>query len=173
MRRLRTLGARDVLLLFKVGLLLGVVRVGLRLISLRRLHAFVARVPRLPRARSAPSAQSLARLVWAVEVTARYLGGSCLARALTLQWVLSRHGVPTRLWVGVKGGAASGVANTKPFAAHAWLEHEGKLLIGGTLANGYWRLGHLGGDRAPREDRPAQQRRSLTQAPRDQRGSSL
>ncbi len=162
MRALRTLGPRNVLLLFRIGLLLTAVRVGCRLVSLRRLHAFVTRVPRLPQTRSVPSAQSLARLVWAVEVTVRYLGGSCLTRALALQWMLSRQGVPTRLWIGVKGGAASGVAKTKPFAAHAWLEHEGKLLIGGTLANGYWRLGHLGGGQARRDDRPAQVQRPAT-----------
>jgi transglutaminase superfamily protein len=145
LRALRALPARDVLLLLKVGLRLAVVRVGLRVVPLQRLHAFVARGPHLPRARPAPAEQSLARLVWAVEVTARYLAGSCLTRALTLQWMLSRRGVPTRLWVGVKGGAATGVAQTNPLAAHAWLEHGGKLLIGGTLAKGYARLGHLDG----------------------------
>lgn len=161
MRALRALPARDVLLLLRVGLLLAVVRVGLRVVPLRRLHAFVARGPRLPRVRPAPAAQPVARLVWAVEVTGRYLAGSCLARALTLQWMLSRRGVPTRLWVGVKGGAAAGAAQKKPLAAHAWLEHGGKLLIGGTLAKGYARLGHLDGGGAARGSRPDRTHRSL------------
>jgi transglutaminase superfamily protein len=172
LRALRALPARDVLLLLKVGLRLAVVRVGLRVVPLRRLHAFVARGPRLPRTPTAPAAQPLTRLVWAVEVAARYLAGSCLSRALTLQWMLSRRGIPTRLWLGVKGGAATGVAQTKPLAAHAWLEHGGKLLIGGTLARGYARLGHLDGGGAAAGESP-RSGAPVNREPPGRRGSSL
>lgn len=46
----------------------------------------------------------------------------CLARSLVLLAVLHRRGVPTRLVVGVQPPPA--------FSSHAWVEHEGRELLG-------------------------------------------
>jgi hypothetical protein len=45
-------------------------------------------------------------------------------RAVAAQWLLARHGHPACLRIGVRPRAAA------PFEAHAWLEHEGRVIIG-------------------------------------------
>lgn len=51
---------------------------------------------------------------------------SCLRQALLLQWLLRRRGIETALRIGVQrddGGHA--------LSAHAWVERDGVILIGG------------------------------------------
>jgi hypothetical protein len=51
----------------------------------------------------------------------------CLAQSLTLTRMLARRGIESRLVIGVQPG--------ERFAAHAWVEHDGKPLLppGGTF----------------------------------------
>ena len=53
------------------------------------------------------------------------VGSTCLATALVGQALLQRHGHDTQLRLGVR---RDGGGN---FAAHAWLEREGKVVLGG------------------------------------------
>ena len=63
---------------------------------------------------------------WAVRLAARYVpGASCLTQAITAQLLLSWSGVKSRLHVGV--------SRTEKFEAHAWLECDGRVLLGGEL----------------------------------------
>ncbi len=66
-------------------------------------------------------------MVWAIERVGRFLVGKkpCLPQALALQWFLRRKGIVTHLHMGVKKDDATGIA------AHAWLEKNGRVLIGG------------------------------------------
>ena len=48
----------------------------------------------------------------------------CLVKALTTQLLLNRFGYPHQLRIGVAKGATSGIE------AHAWIECEGKVLMG-------------------------------------------
>jgi hypothetical protein len=70
-----------------------------------------------------PSAE---RIAWAVATTSRVVprGSNCLVRALATGIVLNRHGYPNELKIGVMKPAGGG------FEAHAWLESEGRVLIG-------------------------------------------
>ncbi len=67
-------------------------------------------------------------MVWAIERVGRYLVGKkpCLPQALALQWFLRRKGIVTHLHIGVKKDGEQRIA------AHAWLEKNGRVLIGGT-----------------------------------------
>jgi len=67
------------------------------------------------------------RVTWAVAVAAKWspFGSTCLAAALVGQALLSRHGHPARLRIGVRR------EQDRTFAAHAWLESEGKVVVGG------------------------------------------
>jgi hypothetical protein len=66
------------------------------------------------------------RWAWAVRVAARRIpGASCLTQALALQWLLARAGQSARIHVGVAKHGARG------FEAHAWVESNGKILLGG------------------------------------------
>ena len=49
----------------------------------------------------------------------------CLSRALAGSVILARHGHQTRLRIGVRRPGGEG------FEAHAWLEREGEVLVGG------------------------------------------
>lgn len=66
------------------------------------------------------------RIAWASATASRFVpgGGNCLVRALATGIVLKRYGYPSELKIGV----------TKPaggrFEAHAWLESDGRVVIG-------------------------------------------
>lgn len=62
-------------------------------------------------------ALSLARALAAV---GRRVPSTCLHRALALVWLLRAHGLGAVLRIGVRTG---------DFAAHAWVEHEGVVLL--------------------------------------------
>jgi hypothetical protein len=69
-------------------------------------------------------------VVWAVTAASRRVPGrtTCLSQALTVQALLARNGYPSRLQVGVVRGKQGAVEG------HAWVECEGRVLIGGTPA---------------------------------------
>ncbi len=46
---------------------------------------------------------------------------SCLAKSLTLWWLLARQGIPSDLRIGIRKGK-------KEFEAHAWVERDGAAL---------------------------------------------
>ena len=72
---------------------------------------------------------------WAVRAASRYVpSATCLAQALTLQSLLSREGIRSDLAIGVARGDESGIA------AHAWLEIDGMVIIGGEERDRFTRL---------------------------------
>ena len=66
------------------------------------------------------------RIAWAVATASRIVprGSNCLLRALATGVLLNRHGYPSELKIGVMKPVGGG------FEAHAWLESEGRVLIG-------------------------------------------
>ena len=67
------------------------------------------------------------RRAHAIKRAARLVpGASCLTQALALQNVLSRCGESTSLVLGVD-------ADDKRFQAHAWIEWQGRVIIGGPV----------------------------------------
>ena len=65
------------------------------------------------------------RLSWSVQASAKRIpGASCLTQALALQRLLVRAGHTADLRIGVAKDDVSRLAS------HAWLEHEGEVLIG-------------------------------------------
>jgi Transglutaminase-like superfamily len=74
------------------------------------------------------------QIVWAVGVASRFVpSATCLVRAFAAQNLFARHGHTSDMVIGVAKGAA------EPFAAHAWVEHEGSVILGGS-ATEYSRL---------------------------------
>jgi hypothetical protein len=74
---------------------------------------------------------------------ARYVPrATCLAQALTAQIMLARRGAPSEIKFGVRTTHEAG------FEAHAWLESEGRILIGGS--EGRWVQLPIGNGNGPR-----------------------
>jgi transglutaminase superfamily protein len=125
-RRLISLPASDWrLVLLSIPVVLGV-RVALWLLPsatiLAAVRLLVDGAERLDVARR----PSLERVAWAIgAVSRRVPRATCLTQAIAMQLVLRRYGYASRLCVGV-GRDARGA-----FRAHAWVERDGRVVIGG------------------------------------------
>lgn len=114
-------------LLIEAAFLLEAIKLGMRLLPFRTLRRLLVRASkvseRLPVSRS-PSADSVG---WAVEVASRYTFGvkTCLTEALVTQLLLARCGRSALLHIGVLKG------DQNQLQAHAWVESEGRVVIGG------------------------------------------
>jgi hypothetical protein len=105
--------------------LLGVIRLGLKLLPFHTLRGLVARVSRVNTEVQSVEQAYIDKIVWAVTVASPYLRAVCLPQALATQVLLARYGYPTQLRIGFtrsKGGQMS---------AHAWVENQGQVVIGG------------------------------------------
>ena len=100
---------------------LAIASAGLRLLSFRRMQAFVnARTARQQRERR----YSPEEMAQALERGSRFVPGStCLVQALAGQWLLQHEGYAPQLRIGV--------SKAEGFAAHAWLELDGNVVLGG------------------------------------------
>lgn len=74
--------------------------------------------------RSLPE-EKIKAVIWAVRVVSAHvpLGFTCLVQALSARWLL-RNQPDIQLKIGVQKSAVEG------FAAHAWVEYKGKIIIG-------------------------------------------
>jgi hypothetical protein len=79
------------------------------------------------------------RIAWAVETASRHTPGlkTCLTQALAAHVLLARRGYPALLRLGVAKG------EREQFQAHAWVESEGKIMIGGSELERYTPLAVL------------------------------
>jgi hypothetical protein len=126
---------REQKLVAAAALALPAIRIGLMALPFATVRGIVSR--RYRRLDDEPSRPSLERVTWAIEVASRYVPGSsnCLVRALASEYILGRLGYPCELKIGVaKSGAGE-------FAAHAWLESEGRVVIGEFELDRYTTLG--------------------------------
>jgi Transglutaminase-like superfamily len=102
-------------------------RAALRVLPLPHVRRLVRRCFRaaspLPPARRASAGQA----VWAALSAGRHspLGTTCLTTALVAQALLQRHGYEAKLRIGVRRDPNGA------FTAHAWLERDGIVIVGG------------------------------------------
>ena len=107
-------------------MLLGLVRLGLWLLPFATLQKLLSHsdriIPLLFRKRD----RSVNDLIWAVNVSSKYMPGGvkCLARALTTEVLMKFNGYVPELRIGVAQSEAG------KLEAHAWIESQGKVLIG-------------------------------------------
>jgi len=104
-----------------------------RIVSLPVLLAALAR-HRAAAQRIAPAPQ--ARVAWAIETVGRRLPtvSTCLVRALAAELLLDGRCGPRRLCIGVR--------RSRPgiLESHAWLECDGRIVVGGDSAAAYVRF---------------------------------
>ena len=73
--------------------------------------------------------QTTGRIAWAVAVAARYIPGSkCLVQAIAGRNLLASYGFPSEIRIGVAKDSKNWLS------AHAWVEVDGKTIIGGDTA---------------------------------------
>jgi hypothetical protein len=116
-------------LLIKAALLVEAIKLGMRLLPFRTLRRLLARAADTPLGvRHAAHSTPAERVAWAVEAASRHTPGikTCLAQALAAQVLLARRGHPALLHIGVARG------DRGQFEAHAWVESEGRIVIGGS-----------------------------------------
>ena len=123
-RKLSRLPPAERRLLLAAATLAAGVSLALRVAPFRLVRAALARVARP--SHSVPPLP-VPRIVWAVTAATRRVPGAnrCLVRALVARALLARHGHPAKVRLGVArrpGGA---------LAAHAWVESDGRIVVGG------------------------------------------
>ncbi|BCM94309.1 hypothetical protein IAD21_06214 [Abditibacteriota bacterium] len=70
--------------------------------------------------------------IWAVNVAGHFVPCStCLVKAVALHTLLERYGEPAQLHIGVAKGAGD------QLLAHAWVQQEDRVLVGGEESNRY------------------------------------
>jgi Transglutaminase-like superfamily len=131
LRSFRTLPPAERCLVVRAALLLGVMRLGLRLLPFRALWRLLNRAARVPLALPAANDFSPDRIAWAVRVASPHVIGSkpCLVQSLTVHLLLRRRGYPARLHLGVARGEGGRVE------AHAWVASNDRVVIGGSASD--------------------------------------
>jgi hypothetical protein len=124
-RRRVALTATDWQLLVAAALAQVITAAALRVVPLLSLRARAVRFRRLAKMLVRGSEE---RVIWAIQATGGRLAGlsTCLVRALVADLVLGSPGRPLCLTIGVRR-TADGALD-----AHAWVEREGRVLIGAT-----------------------------------------
>jgi len=121
-----TLTPSDRVLLINALLLLGAIRLGLKLLPFQTLRRLLARIAQPIRTLQEAEKASVDKVAWAVMVASHYIPGArCLAQALATQVLLERRGYPTQLRIGFTRGMGG------QRSAHAWVESQGRVAIGG------------------------------------------
>ena len=127
--QLRRMNAAQRRMLCRAAALIPWIALMLRLKGLRGVQAAIGRIA--PRDRpDGLEPVDIARLVAAASRHGVYRR-ECLPTALSLQWLLARRGVDSRLHLGVRRG--EGIIE-----AHAWIEHAGEPLIEGPVVRDHF-----------------------------------
>ena len=138
--RLRALAPAERRLLIEAALAVAAVRVGLWLLPFRAMRRAGERLGSWGAGRRArgQATHSPERIAWAVAVVSQYIPrASCLTRALAAEALLARRGYPAQLRIGVAKGLGGRLE------AHAWLERDGQVLIGGAIHERYTALPNI------------------------------
>lgn len=127
--RFLTLSRTEWALWFESTVLLVVIRLGLCFLPFQTLRRILARWAKATNPSEKNNRVPLNHVIRAVERASRYLPmkGTCLMQALAAQTLLSQAGYPARLSIGVKRDKG------RKFEAHAWLESEGVVVVGGRV----------------------------------------
>lgn len=121
--------SKDRRLLVKSVLLLGMVRLGLWLLPFQTVRRLLTRMRRAIAELQEGDQASIDEVVWAVTAASRYTpAATCLTQALATQVLLSRRGHQASLCIGVARSEQG------QFQAHAWVECQGRIVIGGIKA---------------------------------------
>jgi hypothetical protein len=135
--KLAGLNADEWRILFAAAWLLPATALALRVFGYRRTRAWMERRVTTSKGEPADAAMEAARVARLVSVAAHRgpYRANCLRQALVAWWLLGRRGVATNLVIGVR-------KDEQGFAAHAWVEFNGDVIIGGADSRGRFQSMH-------------------------------
>jgi hypothetical protein len=118
------LPAAEKRLLLSSLIVLAAIRVALWTLNFQRVQKIADAISHPAVTHADPPAPD--RIAWAVATVSRAVphGANCLLRALATGVILKRYGYSSELKIGVMKSEAG------DFQAHAWLESEGRIVIG-------------------------------------------
>jgi hypothetical protein len=154
LRKALALSASDWHLIVQATLWFCVVELGLRLLQFRNVLALLHGEKRSDRnSHSLPSGVATCspeRAGYCVELASRLhpLHTTCLKKALVLYALLTRRGFNARLLIGAARDGSR-------LDAHAWLEHQGRIILGAPTAERYSTLCAL--ENSPAGTRPQEE----------------
>lgn len=114
-------GLYMVLLVVKSSALLVFFYILLKVLPFEKFKALYARFT----SGNGGSTVRLDDLVYSVSLPGRYLKSTCLPQALTLKYYL-KNDPAARLVIGINNNIA------ERFSAHAWIEKDGRVILGGS-----------------------------------------
>jgi len=127
LRRFTRATGSEKILLVRAFFVVCLIRLGLRLLPINAVQRTV-----IGTSKTESVIHPVNQLVWAVRAVSRFVPlATCLTQALALQWLLSRSGHASRIHLGARKDAAG------KFDAHAWVECEGRVVIGGPATEEY------------------------------------
>ena len=146
LRKAFALSASDWVLVTKAWIWFGVVEVGLSCLPIQSLLRIIQRQTKLRTStkkkeeEKEPQRPSPERVAYCVGLAARMhvLDSTCLKKALVLYALLTRQGLDAQLLIGAAR------ATKGQLDAHAWLECQGKVLMGEPSPGRYATLCSLG-----------------------------
>ena len=122
-------------------LLVVAVRACLTLLPFRILRTWALRAAKP--SHKLPALFPADRLIQVIAAASRYVPfAACLTQGLSAHILLGRYGYPSHLRIGVAKSA------TGSFEAHAWLEFDGVVVLGGSGTDRFTQLLSLGNDPA-------------------------
>ncbi len=124
LREFRQLSAGARIVLLQAMVLLVGIRVLLPIFGLKNVRKLLRSVSEF-RGKSELDLRENLRLLQAAARRCP-VGSTCLTRALAAQLLLRRGGIDSRLCIGVKRD------EQRKFEAHAWLERNGEVILGGS-----------------------------------------
>jgi hypothetical protein len=117
--KLASLGLKDWYVLAEALMTLVVVEVALRLGNFRWILSWATSASGVHPGES--SSEEIERTIWLLSVGGRLTRLRCLTKSLALMRLLSRRGVVTDLWIGVR-------PEDDKLEAHAWVQWKGRAL---------------------------------------------
>jgi len=124
-RKFLSLSTADQSLLLRSAFLLGMITLGLRVLSFQTMQRLLIG-PRHKAARGHSADQPSAdHIAWAIRVASRYVpAATCLPQALAVRTLYKQQGYSARLHIGVAKGEGG------QLEAHAWVESQGRIVVG-------------------------------------------
>jgi len=128
LRKFRQLRPEARIALVEAMLLLISIRILLAAFGLKNVRSTLKPAGRALHTKSRLQGEEILRLVQAAARRCP-VGSTCLTRALAGQLLLRKAGIESRLCIGVMRD------QLRAFQAHAWLERDGKVILGGSDAD--------------------------------------